>query len=60
MRKTIINRNTVHMKHLVISPLPMMTVTLLSNNTSQNSNEDIRTDNWKKRAVSIQDRSEAF
>lgn len=48
MKKTVINRNAVHMKHLVISSIPMTTITLLSNHTSQDSNEDIHIHNWKK------------
>lgn len=36
------------MKHLVIRPVPMTTITLLSNHTSQDSNEDIYIHNWKK------------
>lgn len=45
----MINRNAARMKHLVISPLTMITITtLLLHHTFQDSNEDIHIRNWKK------------
>lgn len=60
-RKTMINKNAAHMKHLVISPLTMTTITTwLLHHIFQDSNEDIHTRNWKKNgAVSVQSRNEA-